>query len=147
VNYDTILPPRIRTELLNKPKRFKLWHKIAIGLVLLIGLRHLNTLPHREWVNTWHTGGQMEDQIVSNRQAYDPNLARWVDASIHKQVQVPLSNHSKRVYTAEGLFGSSYQAEEDGNDLGFSSKRLGDVFLKTFGPTDQNLKILRAIDP
>jgi hypothetical protein len=31
-----------------KHQRIKLWHKIAIGLVLLIGLRHLNTVPHRE---------------------------------------------------------------------------------------------------
>jgi len=48
MNYDTVLPPRVRAELFNRPRRrMKLWHKILIGLVLLVGLRHLNTVPHR----------------------------------------------------------------------------------------------------
>jgi hypothetical protein len=137
MNYDTVLPPRIRTELLNKPKRLKLWHKIAIGLVLLIGLRHLNTVPHREWesaVVTYELNDPTQPEVINTNGGPDFRPRHAV-------------SHGKKVYTAEGIFGSSYRASYDGDDLGYSSKKFGDVFLKTFGPTDQNLKILRAIDP
>jgi hypothetical protein len=54
---------------------------------------------------------------------------------------------SYSIYTAEGLFGSSYRAKKDGVDLGYSSKRFGEVFLRALGTTPKNLEIIRAIDP
>src|SRR5262245_10592944 len=137
MNYDTLLPPRIRGELLHtlKPKRFKLWHKIVLCLVLLVGLRHLNTVPHREWsVTDW-------------KYADGPGLEMgWYEEN-GKTVAHHKVYYTTKVYTAEGLSGSSYRTKRDDEDLGISSKKFGDVFLRTFGANEYNFRILRAIDP
>jgi len=98
MNYDTVLPPRIRATLLHKPRRLKLWHKIAIGLVLLLGLRHLNTVPQREL------------------------YSEWTDNGTYLYPKNPPEHHSHRVYTAETLFGSSYRVQNDGIDTRSQSK-------------------------
>jgi hypothetical protein len=51
MNYDTVLPDRLRAKIKRQANRkpLKLVYKIGIVLLLLVGLRHLNTVPHREW--------------------------------------------------------------------------------------------------
>jgi hypothetical protein len=142
---DTVLPPRIRTELLNKPRHVKLWQKIAIALVLLIGLRHLNTVPQREWSQGYITGGYWEGG--ERKQNYDSVRQIFYGPVITTQgTWVPKTNHIKSLYTAEGLFGSCYRIKTDGKDWGVSSKRFNEIFIHAFGATDDNLKILRAIN-
>jgi hypothetical protein len=47
MNYDTVLPDRLRAHIERKANRkpLKLVYKIGIALLLLAGLRHLNTVP------------------------------------------------------------------------------------------------------
>jgi hypothetical protein len=121
MNYDTVLPPRVRAELSRprkpkRPKRLKLWHKIAIGLILLIGLRHLNTVPQRERVATWYT-----EELVNP--ADPPPPGAYIDLRPKHQVK-----HSNRVYTSEELFGSIYRQQIDGIDTGSKSKLWNDFY-------------------
>jgi hypothetical protein len=120
MNYDTILPEKIRTRLERKSakKPLKLVYKIAIALLLLAGLRHFNTVPHREWSKKNYTG-----------------------------TFVPNDGHETLVYTAEELFGSSYRVKKDGQDIGITSRNFGDVFLQAFGSNSETRLTLRAIDP
>jgi hypothetical protein len=140
MNYDTVLPNRLRVELQKrpKPKKLKVLWKIAIAVVLLIGLRHLNTAPQRQWEKAWRNEAHWEDhyEYQNGYPVVVPEKAVY-----HQQV-----DHKWRVYTAEDLFGSSYRGERDGQDIGLSSKNFGDIFLQTFGVTDGTRATLRAIE-
>jgi hypothetical protein len=102
MNYDTVLPDRLRAQLGRKANRrpLKLIYKIAIVLLLLVGLRHLNTVPHREW--------------QQHRGAYNYLTKEG-------------STLTDIAYTSEDLFGSSYRGKIDGKDIGISSKNFDDI--------------------
>ena len=121
MNYDTTLPPEIRARFktgLGKPKRLKLWHKVALCIVLLAGLRHLNTVPQRERVSEFVTIDLDHPEIP-----YDQNGG--IDFRPRHR-----ATHVRRVYTAEDIFGSIYREQMDGKDTGNQSKIWEDFFPK-----------------
>jgi hypothetical protein len=121
MNYDTVLPERIRARLERKSskKPLKLVYKIAIALLLLAGLRHFNTVPHREWKTTWTTAEYWELKPGMNeKDRYStPNSTIY-----HSAV-----SYEDSVYTSEELFGSSYRGSIAGKDIGISSKEFNDL--------------------
>jgi hypothetical protein len=108
MNYDTVLPDRIRTRLERKSskKPLKLFYKITIALLLLAGLRHFNTVPHREWKTTYYKDNGFYDA-----------QRNWISGDKLQDM----------VYTAEELFGSSYRGAINGIDIGISSKEFDDL--------------------
>src|SRR5437867_7999916 len=105
MTHDTVLPHRLRDQLEQKANRkpLQLIYKIGIDLLLLEELRHLNTVPQREWKIRYSTGGNMMGTAEVIR-------------------------HENSVYTAEEFFGSSYRGKIDGKDMGVSSKNFDDIW-------------------
>jgi hypothetical protein len=70
MNYDTVLPHRLRAYIERKASRkpIRLICKFAIVLVLLAGLRHLNTVPHREYQEPYGSIYTVEDLFGSSYQ-------------------------------------------------------------------------------
>jgi hypothetical protein len=131
---DTVLPPKIRRELSNQSgsKIKRIIGSTVLVVILLAGLRHLNTVPQREWTEKWTINGRWEEASFewSKKPGADGRYTRidipskWVDGS----------DHNKRVYTIEGLFGSYTALKKMDTALGnpkisgvFSCRRLATI--------------------
>jgi hypothetical protein len=108
----------------------------ALALLVFAGLRHLNTVPHREF-------GEGNWKYADGP---GPESGWYIDEN-GKTALHHREYYGTKVYTAESLFGSSYRAKRGDTDLGISSKNFGDVFLQTFGSSLGRIQQLRAIDP
>jgi hypothetical protein len=102
MNYDTILPEKIRTRLerQSSKKPLKLFYKITIALLLLAGLRHFNTVPHREW--TGHTRENSAARIYTAEEIFG-------------------SSYRGQIRSKSDLW----------EDIGINSKRFEDIFVVT----------------
>ena len=95
----------------------KTFKTASLVLLCAFGLRHLNSVPARNWEEHYGT--------------FNSATGGW-------------DKHTRKLYTAEGLFGSYYVGKDDWTIIG-KSKHFEGLFLQTFGNTEGMRTTLRAI--